>query len=480
MSNIKDHERLLIYTSIVPNERQKIVQEMKFYAFVHFTINTFTGKEWGNGKEDPQRFNPINLNTDQWCEAIKDAGMKGVVLTCKHHDGFCLWQTETTPHCIKNSPYKKGKGDVVKELSDSCKKFGLKMGVYLSPWDRNSEYYGTEKYMDFYIQQLTELLSNYGDIFMLWLDGACGSHLDGKSCQAYDYERIYETALKLQPNIVMSGCAPDVRWVGNESGVARESEWNVVPKFECGEQNIIDDCQKNEDNKKFQKRCKDIMLKDMGSRKVLAKYNNFTWYPAEVDVSIRPGWFYHPIQTLMVRSIKNLMRIYYNSVGGNSLLLLNIPPNKQGLFNKKDIQRLRKMGEFIKRDDELAIKNVIYDTDSKEKEGFRIDNLQKNQTYSPALLSDRYCIRAVFEKTFIDRIILREDTDYSQRVEKFNLYAKTDSGEKLIYEGTVIGFNKIAIFAPVETSSIRFEIVECRLEPYINCFQINICGGFRQ
>ncbi|MFA7664172.1 MAG: alpha-L-fucosidase, partial [Clostridia bacterium] len=159
---------------------------MGFYAFIHFTINTFTGKEWGNGKENPKIFNPRNLDTDQWCQVIKSAGMKGVVLTAKHHDGFCIWQTQTTEHSVKNSSYKEGKGDVVKELSESCKKHGLKMGIYLSPWDRNSEYYGTDKYMDFYIAQLTELLSNYGDIFMLWLDGACGSHLDGKPCQKYD------------------------------------------------------------------------------------------------------------------------------------------------------------------------------------------------------------------------------------------------------------------------------------------------------
>lgn len=472
-------EKLKKYISVVPSERQKIIQEMRFYAFVHFTVNTFTGKEWGNGKESPNIFNPKSLNTDQWCEAIKSAGMKGVILTCKHHDGFCLWQTETTNHSIKNSPYKQGKGDIVKELSESCIKYGLKMGVYLSPWDRNSEYYGTDKYMDFYIAQLSELLSNYGEIFMLWLDGACASNLDGKPKQEYDFKRIYETALSFQPNIVISNCGPDIRWVGNESGKARDSEWNVVPSFQFAEQNIENDSQKQEDSKQFKKRCVDVMIKDMGSREFLAKFDNFVWYPAEVDVSIRPGWFYHPIENIAIRSLKNLMKIYYSSVGGNSLLLLNIPPNRKGLLSPKDVSRLKQIGMCLKKDEENIVPIKSYTTDTPSKIGFGINNLVVNKAFSPVELSEKYEIVATFEKTSIDRVVLREDTDFSQRVEKFKIYADTNGAKELLYEGTVIGFNKIAIFKPICTNMLILVIEKSRFEPYINYFKILKTGGFR-
>lgn len=471
--------RLRLYTSIVPNHRQKIVQEMKFYAFVHFGINTFTGREWGKGKEYPSIFNPVNLDTDQWCEAIKAAGMKGVILTCKHHDGFCLWQTNTTEHSIKNSPYKDGKGDVLAELRDSCNKYGLKLGVYLSPWDRNSEYYATDKYMDFYIEQLRELLTNYGEIFMLWLDGACGSHMDGKPAQVYDFNRIYSTALKLQPNIAMSGCAPDIRWVGNESGVARESEWNVVPQFDYGMQNLATVSQQDDNAAKFKKRCIDAMLKDMGSREFLSQYDDFMWYPAEVDVSIRMGWFYHSLQRLTIRSINNLMNIYYNSVGGNSLLLLNIPPNRQGKFSDVDVKRLRDIGKLIDKEFKLIKHTNLYNSTIQGKKGFEIDNLYSDKTYSPNNINDQYTITANFSKESIDRVTLREDTDYSQRVESFEIYTTVDDKKILLYKGTVIGFNKIAIFKPIVTDNLTLNITSCRFEPYINYFKIHKTGGYR-
>lgn len=219
--------------------------------------------------------------------------------------------------------------------------------MYLSPWDRNAECYGTPEYNDFYIKQLTELLTGYGDIFMLWLDGACGAGADGQSAQEYDFERIWSTALELQPDIVMSGCAPDVRWIGNESGKTRESEWNVVPRFKYDQQNLAANCQTDGNMKKFQKRCQDVMLPDMGSREFLSNYDDFMWYHAEVDVSIRLGWFYHPLQRFTLKSLNHLMKIYYNSAGNNSLMLLNIPPNRDGLFAKSDVKRLQEMGEWL-------------------------------------------------------------------------------------------------------------------------------------
>lgn len=447
-----EQERLDLYTSIVPNRRQLLIQEMKYYAFVHYTVNTFTNKEWGNGKESEQVFNPTGQNTDQWCAAIRDAGMKGVILTCKHHDGFCLWPTKTTEHSIKNSPYKNGKGDVVREVADSCKKYGLKFGVYLSPWDRNSKLYGTPAYNDFYIEQMTELLTNYGEIFMLWLDGACGAKADGQPVQKYDFERIWKTAVELQPNIVMSGCAPDVRWIGNESGKTRESEWNVVPQFQYDQQNFAANCQQDDDLKKFQKRCQDVMLPDMGSRKFLANYDKFMWYPAEVDVSIRPGWFYHPAQRLTLKSLKRLMTIYYNSVGNNSLMLLNIPPNRKGQFAKSDVRRLREMGKWLRREEECVLESsCVFSADGREAE-------------------------ITFPKQSVDRLRLAEDTTKSQRVEKFSVYA----GEECVFRGTIIGFSRIAIFdRPVVTDKLRFVIEECRNEPYMQKIEVCKTGAYR-
>lgn len=445
-------DRIDLYTSIVPNRRQLIIQEMKYYAFIHYGMNTFTNREWGNGKESEKLFNPKKQNTDQWCEAIAAAGMKGVILTCKHHDGFCLWPTETTEHSVKNSPYKNGKGDVVREVSESCKKYGLKFGVYLSPWDRNAKCYGTPEYNDFYIQQLTELLTNYGDIFMLWLDGACGAKADGQPVQEYDFERIWSTAVKLQPDIVMSGCAPDVRWIGNESGKTRESEWNVVPKFKYDQQNFAANCQTDDNMKKFQKRCQDVMLPDMGSRKFLSQFDEFMWYPAEVDVSIRLGWFYHPLQRFTLKSLDHLMKIYYTSAGNNALFLLNIPPDKNGLLAKADVKRLKEMGKWLRKEESLIIKNAER-TDS----------------------DDGFEISLKFPKQSVDRINLSEDTTKSQRVERFSIYANS----KKIFSGTIIGFSKIAIFEPVVTDELKIKIEACRKEPYIKTAQPVATGAYR-
>lgn len=454
-----ENERLKKYVSVVPNECQKKVQDMKFYAFVHYGINTFTGREWGDGKEEEALFNPKKQNTDQWCEAFKAAGMTGVILTAKHHDGFCLWQSKTTEHCMKNSPYKNGKGDVVAELAASCKKYGLKLGVYLSPWDRNSDFYGTEKYNDFYVEQLTELLTNYGEIFTLWLDGACGAESDGKLKQKYDFDRYFETARRLQPGIALSNCAPDIRWVGNESGVSRESEWNVVPRFNEAEQKVAQSSQQGSDYREFQKKSLDVMARDLGSRKVLSGYDEFVWYPAEVDVSIRRGWFFHKKETLFhVKSLKKLMNIYYKAVGGNTLLLLNVPPNKDGLLNEKDVRRLRQMGDEIRKQEARKLNSTMSEIRQTAR-GYEFD------------LS--------FEKTRVDRVIMEENTDFSQRIESFDIYALDGEKETKLYSGTVVGFGKIAIFKPVETSKLRVVITECRFEPHMRFAHVCKEGAYR-
>lgn len=447
-----EQERIDLYTSIVPNPRQLLIQELKYYAFIHYTVNTFTDKEWGDGTESPALFNPAAQNTDQWCEAVRDAGMKGVILTCKHHDGFCLWPTKTTEHSVKNSPYRDGKGDVVREVSDSCRKYGLKFGVYLSPWDRNSKLYGTPAYNDFYIEQMTELLTQYGEVFMLWLDGACGAKADGQPQQKYDFERIWSTAVKLQPNIVMSGCAPDVRWIGNESGKTRESEWNVVPKFQYDQQNFAANCQDSDDMAEFQKRCQDVMLPDMGSREFLSHFEEFMWYPAEVDVSIRLGWFYHDSEDSTLKTLPHLMTIYYNSVGNNSLMLLNIPPNRDGLLAESDVARLRELGDWVRKEEECVVESRWTASDNG-----RVFDVS-------------------FARQSVDRLRLAEDTTKSQRIERFKVYANDDC----VFEGTIVGFSRIAIFdRPVETDRLRIVIEQCRNEPYLAKIEVCKTGAYR-
>ena len=219
---------------------------MEYYSFIHFGINTINNVEWGKGSENIAAFNPKKLDTDQWCSVLKETGSKGVIITAKHHDGFCLWATKETDHCVTNTPFKK---DIVKMLSDSCKKYGLEFGIYLSPWDRHEKTYGTEEYNDFYIRQLKELCTNYGEVFCFWFDGACGEGPNGKK-QVYDWQRYYSTIRELQPNAVISVCGPDVRWIGNEAGKVRESEWSVIPAYSEKADAVMEKSQKNDDGGK--------------------------------------------------------------------------------------------------------------------------------------------------------------------------------------------------------------------------------------
>lgn len=455
-------ERMKLYTSIKPNERQLKVQDLKFYAFIHYGINTFTKKEWGNGKENSLKFNPKNQNTDQWCRCIKNAGMKGVILTAKHHDGFCLWPSKTTDHTIAKSMYKNGKGDVVDELSKSAKKYGLKFGVYLSPWDQNAKTYGKGSlYDDFYIQQMNELLDGrYGDIFMLWLDGACGNLKDGKPIQKYNFKRIWKHAYSLQPDICISGCGPDIRWVGNENGLCRESEWSVIPKCFLDYDNTDETYQQSDDQKASQKLMKEEFIKDLGSREFLSNYNEFIWYPAEVDVSICKTWFYKSKFDISTKSINRLMNIYYNSVGSNGLLLLNVPPNREGLISKKHEMRLKEMGDFIRLEESLICNE------------FTKPNFKK--------VNSEYICELKFSNENIDRIHIFEDTRKSQRVEKFEILTTVENEKIRVYSGTIIGFSKIAIFnSPIVVDNLTIKINSCRLEPNIESIKIIKTGSYR-
>ena len=331
---------------VVPSARQIAYENMEFFCFIHFTVNTFTGSEWGDGTEPESIFNPTELDARQWAKTAAEGGMKGLILTCKHHDGFCLWPSKYTEHSIKNSPYKNGKGDIVRETAEACREFGLKFGVYLSPWDRNNSSYGKGKeYDDYYLNQLTELLTEYGDIFVIWLDGACGEGPNGK-VQKYDWQRYYKVMRELQPNAVISISGPDIRWCGNEAGEVRPSEWSVVAK-DMTDPAITAALSQQEDNEEFRNRPLDETQTDLGSRERLANEKELAWYPAETDVSIRPGWFYHEEEDDQVRSFENLKDIYLKSVGGNTTLLLNLPPMKNGRIHETDAANLKQLGEFI-------------------------------------------------------------------------------------------------------------------------------------
>ena len=436
-------ERLV---QVRPSKRQLAHQALEFYAFVHFTVNTFTDKEWGDGTESPSIFNPTKLDADQWAQAIKSAGMKGLILTCKHHDGFCLWPSKFTTHTVAASPYKNGKGDVVAQTAASCKKYGLKFGVYLSPWDRNCPLYGQGKaYDDFFCNQLTELLTNYGEVFSVWFDGACGEGSNGKK-QVYDFERYYKVIRELQPNACISVCGPDVRWCGNEAGYCREAEWSVVP-LRTKDTEIIKENSQQSDSEEFRQRKISAHDQDLGSRKLLENEPELIWYPAEVNTSIRPGWFYHTYEDDKVRSLEELVNIYINSVGGNATFLLNIPPTPEGFFHKNDVERLCQFGEYLQQN----LGTPFYS--------------QSN----PVPTSSSYCFPLDDAPQSVKYIVIMEDISQSQRVEKYTIEAKINGKLERLYEGTVIGYKKIIkLGTPVNASEIRLTITECRCNPIIS------------
>ncbi len=274
--------------NVIPTQRQLDWQKLEVTGFLHFGINTFTNKEWGEGKDDPKLFNPTQLDAEQWVRTAKEGGIKLLILTAKHHDGFCLWQTNTTDYSVKNSPYKKGKGDIFGELAAACKKYDMKLGVYLSPWDRHEASYGSEAYNDFFVAQLSELLTRYGQIDEVWFDGANGEGPNGKK-QEYDWNRYYQVIREKQPEAVIAVMGPDVRWVGTETGYGRDTEWSVVPASNLAQNQIAAGSQQQMNIKP----AGDMRNKDLGSRERIKEAKGLVWYPAETDVSIRPGWFYH-------------------------------------------------------------------------------------------------------------------------------------------------------------------------------------------
>lgn len=431
--------------NVVPSERQLAWYEMQFYAFVHFTVNTYTDLEWGLGDEDEKIFNPTELDCDQWVEAVKSAGMKGIILTAKHHDGFCLWQTETTEHSVKNSLWKDGKGDVVRECAEACKRGGIKFGVYISPWDRNSPVYGSVAYNDLYCAQLTELLTNYGDIFLVWFDGSCGEGPNGRK-QEYDFPRYIELIRKLQPDtFIFSDYGPDVRWCGNEAGSSRRAEWAVVPHDLC----FRAEKQTGEGPMAGTLSFMFNPAECIGDLHVIQYAKGLSFCGAEIDMSIRPGWFYH--ENEKPHSLERLMRTYINSCGNNTSFNLNIPPMPSGKFHPDDVARLKELGDAI-RSNFGEEKKVSYTV-----------------TEIPVESGTQRRIRLhLSEKTKVAYVELRENLAKGQRVEMFRILAPTDEAkvfngltQDTIYDGYTIGNRKICPVS-AETDVLEIQILAAR------------------
>lgn len=455
---------------VTPSKRQLLWQEKEFYAFIHFGLNTFTNREWGLGTEDPAIFNPAAFNARQWVAVCKSAGMRGLILTCKHHDGFCLWPSKYTEYSVKNSPWRGGEGDVVAEVASACREAGLAFGIYLSPWDRHEESYGDSPlYNQYFKNQLRELLSNYGPIFEVWFDGACGEGRNGKR-QEYDWAGYYGIIRDLQPEAVIAVCGPDVRWCGNEAGHCRESEWSVVPASLQDNEKIAAKSQKAE-GAEFRNRV-DTSDQDLGSREKIMQADRLIWYPAEVNVSLRPGWFYHPEEDGQLKSLEELLAIYYGSVGGNACLLLNVPPDRRGLIHENDALRLKELGATLKKTfrHNLARQAAVTASETMDAK-HNISNILEDDgesfwcppegTVTAEILIDLKAVKA------FDTFMVKEHIKWGQRVESFSIEAEIQGKWQEIYAGTVIGYKKIGSFDEVRARYLRFMIKEARWQPTI-------------
>jgi len=404
-----------------PTKQQLAWHEKEFYLFMHFGPNTFTNLEWGKGSEDPNVFNPTAIDCNQWASIAKAAGAKGIIITAKHHDGFSLWPSKYSKHTVRESKWMNGKGDVIKMLSEACKKAGIEMGVYISPWDRNHPEYGTAAYNDIYIQTMKELLTGYGNLTELWWDGANGEGPNGKK-QVYDFTRFKDSAMSYQPNIlIFSDIGPHIRWVGNENGLINETNWNLL------------------DTAGF-KRGEGAPANDTLNR---GNFNGKNWIGAEADVSIRKGWFYHEEEDSTVKSGKTLFNLYLNSVGHGGNLLLNVPPNRKGLIAPQDSAALM---DFRK------VREAAFKT-----------NLFKNAIIKNNKNEIDICLTATVS---INSIQLQEQIKFGQRVIRFEIYAGDNEADmKKIAGSTTIGRKKIIQFPTTTAKCFKVKIIETKASP---------------
>jgi len=444
----------------VPTTEQLRWHSLEFYGFLHFGVNTFTDREWGNGDVDEALFNPDRLDARQWARTAREAGMKGLIITAKHHDGFCLWPSRYTEHSVKRSPWRGGQGDVVGELARACREFGLEFGVYLSPWDRNRADYARPEYLEYYRNQLRELLTQYGRPFEVWFDGANGGsgyyggaretrRIDNRTY--YDWPATWGLVRKLQPSALMfSDAGPDIRWVGNENGVAFDTSWYGFD------------------------RSKVYPGDPTYSRGGAARGtpDGPDWVPPEVDVSIRPGWFYHAAEDAKVKSLDALLDIYYQSVGRGANLLLNVPPDRHGLIAEPDVARLQEFRRAI--DDTFAndlARRASVRASAERGDGrtFGATRVNDGDPKSYWATGDEVTTGSLdftfASATRFDRVVLQEYIRLGQRIEGWRLDAEVDGAWTSLAEGTTVGFKRIARFPPVTTRHLRVSITKSRACP---------------
>ncbi|MDF1546392.1 MAG: alpha-L-fucosidase [Bacteroidales bacterium] len=440
----------------IPSSRQLAWQEMEMVAFVHFTTNTFTDLEWGNGDEPESVFNPTEPNPLQWATELKNAGFKELIFTCKHHDGFCLWPSKYTEHSIKNSPYKNGKGDLVLETSEACKKVGIKFGIYLSPWDRNHADYAQPGYITYYRNQLKELITNYGPISELWFDGANGGtgYYGGANerrtitSSYYDWPNTIKLARSLQNEdfVVFSDNGPDVRWVGNEEGWVGETNWNMIDPDTA-------------------------LIRRPGFEKIIGSgmENGSHWIPSEVDVSIRPGWFYHASEDNRVKTPEQLFDIYLNSVGRGAVLLLNVPPDRRGLFHENDVKSLQGFRQMLDQEfktnlalgAKITVSSVRGNSDEFDADKLLDENSETYWATDDNITSGS--IELVLQKPqTIKYVALHEYLKLGQRVKAFIIEGLIDNKWVTVAEGTTIGYKRILKIDPIITNKIRVKITDAK------------------
>ena len=437
----------------VPSENQMKWQELQYYAFVHLSLNTYTDQSWGFGNEDVKLFNPTALDCRQWARICKNAGMKGIIITAKHHCGFCLWPSKYTDYSVKNAPWKNGKGDVIREMADACKEYGLKLGIYLSPWDRNRADYGKPEYITYFRNQLTELLTNYGPIFEIWFDGANGGSgyyggtnetrmIDRKTY--YDWANTYKLVRKLQPNIVIwndGGERADLRWVGTEGGSVGETNWSLL--------NATGD-----------------VPYDMLHYGV---ENGDAWVPAEVNTSIRPEWFYHPSEDKKVKTVPQLMDIYYNSIGHNGNLLLNFPIMPNGLIHPTDEKNVLDFGKAVKAAFSVNLAKNKPATASNVRAGSKdfgagnVTDDNKNTYWATDDNVKAASLTINFGRlTKFNRFLAQEYIQLGQRVKAFTIDALVDGKWQELAKGTTIGYKRILSFPTVKATKMRLHIMDAK------------------
>lgn len=454
----------------VPSKRQISWQQTEFYALINYGLPVFTGKQYGDGFTPPTMFWPEDIDVDSWCQTAKNAGMNGVVLTCKHYDGFCLWPTEYTDYSIKNSNWCDGSADLAKLVSEACRKYQLKFGIYLAPWDRHEKTYGTGKaYDDFFCGLLTELLTNYGDVFCVWLDGIVGS--DEKNVQDYDWGRYYSLIRSLAPDAVISFMGPDVRWSGNEKGFARKNEWSSVPAY----LGIMEDgtdyaCPRRELS---------LSSPDIGGRRIIKNSSEFIWYPCEVSVPMRAHWFFDEEDKYSVKTKDKLLTLYFNTVGNNSCLMLGLSPNKRGVLDETDTQILVALGCDLKINFgfNLLTKAIVSASSSFVDEFSKDDVISAD--YSSYWKPDEHdkkpeLLLEFEEEQFFDKLVLSENITHGQHVEAFEVLVPNEKGKwKTIYEGECIGYKKICCLEPVKAEKLKIVFTSYRKTPEISFIQLN-------